>query len=392
MANLLLVTALIAVPYDVNKVASLSSKSGSSNGDDDSEGMASTVIVLKGERHTGTEFVDATVMKNFDVGRNGYVYGLVKEEGTEKTEAVCKPHEGDGSFACWKHGYANVTGDFECADPQADNPRAKRACTKKVLLSVTRNPYSWLTRMYCEPYTCVGCTTHSTGSFSKFLREPFRYFPLELIRSRGSSDSCVEHSDAAKCLKGGKHKDVPVDEAKTPTHLWMQKVRSYHNWTGPAVHVCQKDFESARTTKAKLVDPLRKLGVPLSRDGQKGGDPRPVDSDAKETHKRKGTYSLEGLQIAVDEETGKEQKWLGAYSQEDLDYVNSILTDEDLATCGYTRVRTVAVSEPATSEQRGVHAASSQVSAKGWSPQKAKEAHYAACGWWQPAAAEAYAD
>jgi len=370
MASLLLVTTLIAVPYDVHNVASLS-ESRSSSGDGDSEEWASTVIVLKGERHMGTEFVDATVMKNFDVGKNGYVFGYRKESSSWQTGTQCSTDHHDSSFACWKHGYANETGNFQCVDPNGANPRARQACTKKILLSVTRNPYSWLTRMYCKPYTCVGCTTKLNGPFSQFLREPFRYFPLELIRDHSGGNGCVDHDDATACIKG-KEQDVPVDEAATPAHLWMQKVRSYHNWTGPAVHVCQKDFETAKMATKKLIDPLRKLGVPLSSDGQKGGDPRPVDSDATESHKRKGTYSEEGLQITIDEEKGKTQSWLSAYSQEDLDYVNNILTDTDLAKCGYKRVTQAQQSIAVHAASRGSSRHQDGSTSKSWSQQREK--------------------
>ena len=194
---------------------------------------ATEQFVIKGERHTGTNFLHTLLAHNF---------GLATCPGERDAQcALCSSHcvtcegapaEDDGpptlptpeerheclkgQQACWKHGYA-------CA-ACSDNYGSERALLPAHVFLV-RSPYSWVLSMRERPYGMEGSFVARDGGIngtdlSAFLRMPVsdeqwhRVLPYD-----------------KRTLANG----IPADEGGAcypDTHdnvlqLWNEKVRSY---------------------------------------------------------------------------------------------------------------------------------------------------------------------
>ena len=292
------------------------------------------MVYMKGERHMGTEFLLSTIRNNFELETRGGTHVLLAPasiNGVKTPAPSCDPQLHDGTFCCWKHGYPNENCPGEvCYGTSSDGKQKfEIPCTEKMLVTTTRNPYSWMTAMWITPYTCVSCKLRPDASFSEFLRSPFKYFPREFPGGKK-----LPAPDLTKALK---HDHPPLDSHVSIAALWTDKVRSYHAWNGPAIHMCQKDWTNRTYVHETLIEPLRAFGMPRTQESSiSSHDILPISSDDGESSKRKGIYTWSGLEATVAMES--DDSWMGFYTQSDLDFVNGFLHDEDLAKCGYKRV------------------------------------------------------
>lgn len=102
-------------------------------------------VNLKGERHTGTFFMEALIQHNFAPktcpNTGGFEGNCAKcAHGFEKSSSEPTAN----TYCCWAHGYANA----QCAGFTAQQYPAH--------VFLTRSPYTWALAMHAQPYEYEG--------------------------------------------------------------------------------------------------------------------------------------------------------------------------------------------------------------------------------------------
>lgn len=263
-------------------------------------------IAIKGERHTATHFLTATLDLN-----------------AANTNAICPSTDGPNDqcsacvtcgmgcdkaphadlYCCWKHGYATDG----CAADSYSPPAAE-------ILTIVRSPYPWLLSMHDEPYDYRNNATGTQtppASFSDFLRAPF-----VTTRPVPSAASAADDTHA------------------TPMALWVAKVRSYLSLSSTK-HVRFRHYPDLFKADAMA----KKLAAVGRATGYAFGDTFSfplVDTGAND--KFDWTFS----RAAFDEAARYEEQleWLAHWTQADLDYANSQLPDELFEQTGLERQTT----------------------------------------------------
>ena len=113
------------------------------------------LIVIKGERHTGTNFIT-------NVLENSFGSGIRVLGGASDPDPMisCNPFEREPplTYCCWKHGYASTfCHGFQSPDLPALPAGAVASLPPHVFL--VRSPYPWLLSMHDEPYDYDGDLT-----------------------------------------------------------------------------------------------------------------------------------------------------------------------------------------------------------------------------------------
>ena len=173
-------------------------------------------IVLKGERHCATNFVQAILNTNYgddaceiNGGANCWRYNCATFDPATSipdmrtcclnrdtcSECTHNPpaEPSNTTYCCWKHGYAN---------PGCVGYTASAVYPAHVF--VVRSVYPWLLSLHAAPYDLLG---PRPDRFSDFLRAPFDYTPKYYMQP-----------DVGDAL---------MDRHVNPVQMWNAKLRSY---------------------------------------------------------------------------------------------------------------------------------------------------------------------
>ena len=284
------------------------------------------LIVIKGERHTGTNFITNILEKSF-----GSAIRVLSGASDQDPMVSCNPFEREPphTYCCWKHGYASTwCHGFQSPDLPALPGGIVSSLPPHVFL--VRSPYPWLLSMHDEPYDYDGDLTFN---FSQFIRAPFSYVPRD--------------------LQGTSVADNP-DYHANPIQLWNAKVRSYLQFESDVHSNDDSDGHRkdraivARVTHETLYDlkSLTKSLAPLLN----------ISADVKDTVIKYPPFALYNNKFGEafskrDFEEAKqyevEQRWLDLLSQEDLDFINMELENNVVEQVGLQVVLEARGSEPA---------------------------------------------
>ena len=292
-------------------------------------------LMLRGERHTGTNFLDAIVQANlrraplhqrevaalaaplrarkcydfFGVSTPCYVphgpfSGCVAQCADPARSQCASPSDPlrtgsasalrPSSYCCWKHGPIDPTCQY--------TPRASA-----YIISV-REPYAWLAAMHREPYEYLGSRNLR---FGEFLRRPYAEKPPYYLR-------LARHAD--------------------PVTMWAERVRSYFALPPAArlfVHIDEL-FDLDRLSVQ--LSPLLRMGF-LRRPGQSALVYPPWAKELSKYNKYWGRFDHAGFVRAKRQLSNR--SWAWQYTQADLDYANARIPEELLAGLGMRRVRSI---------------------------------------------------
>ena len=262
---------------------------------DDDTGSYYPLIVMKGERHTGTNFLTTVLEKSFG-DSNIRVTGGVSDKDPMVS---CNPFEREPrhTYCCWKHGYASTwCHGFQSPDLPALPGGAVQQLPAHAFL--VRSPYPWILAMHNEPYDYNG---DRGANFSEFIRAPFAYVPHD--------------------YQGSTLADKP-DYHANPIQLWNAKMRSYIQFESEALgraitvqltHEMLYDLEIL----IKRLKPLMNISSSFNETVFEY-PPFSLYND-----KFGSSFSKAEFQEAKRYEA--EQMWLNLLSQEDLDFINAEL-------------------------------------------------------------------
>lgn len=290
---------------------------------------AAPELVLKGERHTGTHWAASTLERNFGHAACPNVLAMCTEscDGTGELS--------EGTYCCWKHGYANASCPYNGLSPAPSH------------VQLVRSPYSYLLALYMEPYEYFGCNEvpcqcdpngpptvaycpcsaeSSCGTFSQFLRSQFTYNPSDCENPRYPT-ACDHYSYN--------------DTLASPVELWNRKSRFYNTSAAPLV----------RVTHLQMFDPqaMSRAFTLLATE-----HPYTLTAEAAASLAANGTLLLPPLgedeskfanlfsanEFFNAKRYEEHKEWLELYTQEDLDFVNDRLDVDVLALWGFDRVWT----------------------------------------------------
>ena len=295
-------------------------------------------LILKGERHTGTNLLQAVVTTN--LGYDGQVLDL------DATYRFCfSPLTvRAGLNCCWKHGFV----DDRCS------PAYKSA--KPAFLLLVRSVYPWLLAMHREPYEYNGALfpkpyNQSQQNFSAFLRSPANYERVWLADHPSNAYRTTSKYDGVYLVEPYEHDN--------PIVMWRNKMRSYLELNTSKVLLTHDDLYDQHKLSAKL-NGLTPAGFHYKKDAynestQLFAYPPMADSDgAGDKYTRAFTRS-KFEESKADSDANKH--WLSSFSQEDLDFVNSHLTEELMQALDLHMVRSVSEAPGAPGAAPAVKAA-----------------------------------
>ena len=255
------------------------------------EGSLPRRAVQKGERHSGNNFLQSMLDKNFEQNPEG--------GGCETSSDVSARH-----FCCWTHGMASD----ECAAAFTPPP--------SVYVLLVRNPYAWLLAMNGEPYEYDGW---KSGRLSSFLRAPFSYAPYPMYAG-------AEHH---------RHDN--------PVKLWGAKVAAYLSLRTPKLLLTHDELYDEGAVRAKLELLTTRHGIARRAGLTAVVYPNFTTSAGNNNHNRE--FTLAEFEAARAYE--REQRWASSYSQEDLDFVNSQLDAAHMAELRFEMLTTAPAASPA---------------------------------------------
>ena len=178
-------------------------------------------ILVKGERHSGTNFLFALLRVNFGVA----VRPFRAYEYHVGCEAAAQP-SGDTN-CCSKHGFPSGACVF--SPPVA------------VLVAIMRSPYSWLAAMRRECY----CDKEDRVKYRKMSFDAFLRAPLKLAPAYSSASS--------RCH--------PTKGCENPVVAWSAVADSYANYASTVkILLRQSDLFSIEALSEKLIAPLQARG------------------------------------------------------------------------------------------------------------------------------------
>ena len=264
-------------------------------------------IVLKGERHTSTNFMHSILLQSFGSG----VCTTADAQCAACDDTQIEPTP--TTYCCWKHGYANS----EChgwydSDPYPDH------------VFMERSIYPWLLSMHDEPFEYYGLKSVDKSveaSFSDFIRQPFSYAPED----------------------GGGAYNV-TDTAENPIQLWNAKLSSYQefmsNVTGDITYInittdTLYDLDKLRHAMQPLLDDgytlikgQEKISYPPMSNGFNGSEVPGASTGADWDY---GEFLLAKLYDA-------QQLWKGLLTQDDVDFINSQVNISLMKKAGFDMV------------------------------------------------------
>ena len=292
-------------------------------------------LVIKGERHTGTNFLHEIVALNLGEracpGHRGSQCAdpcrahcasaaLFKTAGDEQFKKEAAP-ESVGLLAqcCWKHGYA----DAGCG--------ASYAADAAFVLLV-RSPYPWALAMQQNGYGLKvnGSSMGLELSLRDFLRLPATDDDWHILDSWGPRQkNGIPAEETGGC---------PSDAHANVLQLWNAKVASYLALARSGEH----GPLAVNLTSEQLYDlgPVRRALGRLTASGryalERGATSASYPEFADIDFKMQGKFSKSAFSEAAAYE--RERAWLELLSQEDLDWINSQVDEKLMAAFGLERV------------------------------------------------------
>ena len=292
-------------------------------------------LILKGERHTGTNLLQSIITTN--LGYDGQVLDL------DATYRFCfsPPEVRNGTNCCWKHGFV----DDKC-------DRAYKSSQPAFLLLV-RSVYPWLVAMHREPYEYNGPNfpapyNQSDQNFSAFLRAPANYERVWLADHPSNAYRMTSKYDGVYLVEPYQHAN--------PIVMWRDKMKSYLNLRTPKVLVTHDDMYDQQKLSDKL-NGLTEAGFHYKKDAY---DPQtklfaypPMDDSDDMGDKYTQQFTRKKFEASkADSDASKH--WLSEFTQapaahtprtcaprhapgdatiaaraqEDLDFVNSHISEE----------------------------------------------------------------
>jgi hypothetical protein len=240
--------------------------------------------MVKGERHTGTTFMQALLRHTFPDDTR-----LMREH----FHAGCDPHKqprlmqpDDTLLCCSKHGALGHQCDY--------------APPKPLLVLLLRNPYAWLSANFFIPYG--GCGTGN--NFSTFLRGTYTTFGM--------------------CK--------PWRRRSSPMAVWNEQALSFQRRANTSAAVLVRDRDLF--TEHLLLSKLREIGRRLSpRDQTRVSYALPHTLPRL----RGGQKQWSRTSYHAEEAKYRLQPWRKMFTATDLYWVNSQLSQE--AMVGFSWVR-----------------------------------------------------
>jgi hypothetical protein len=294
-------------------------------------------LMLRGERHTGTNFLDAIVQYNF--WRAPKHQRAVTALAAPLRARKCYNFKGVSTPCYVPHGpFSGCVA--QCADPTAkqcanssdrlrtDSASALRpssyCCWKHGALDPTcryiprvsayviavREPYAWLAAMHREPYEYLGSRKLS---FAEFLRRPYAEKPAYYLQR-------TRHAD--------------------PVAIWAKCVRSYLALPPAArlfVHI--DDLFDLVRLGSQLSPLLLRMGF-VRRPGLTALVYPPWATELNQYNKYWGRFDHAGFVHA--KHLLSNRSWAWQYTQADLDYINARIPETLLASLGMRLVRSLA--------------------------------------------------
>ena len=153
-------------------------------------------LVLKGERHMGTNFLAAQLKHNFDQGFRGFLLGSSPVMGEAEGCSRTVERASAGLCCCCKHGYGAASCNASFTPGVAAH------------VVTVRHPFTWLVQMHHVTYE--DDASHEKP-FGAWLRAPIT-----------SNRYCYNLDEYA-------------DTVATPVDLWIAKVKSYIGLPDPKV-------------------------------------------------------------------------------------------------------------------------------------------------------------
>ena len=284
------------------------------------EWISFPTLILKGERHTGTNLLQEIVTTNLN-----YTNQVLDLDATYR---FCFAPDAvrHGLNCCWKHGFA----DDRCT------PSYKTA--KPAYLFLVRSVYPWLLAMHREPYEYNGprhpeAYAQSQQNFSAFLRAPANYERVWLAEDPSNAYRLTSKYDGTYLVEPYTHDN--------PVAMWRDKMRSYLNVSAPRVIVTHDDMYDQQKLSTKL-NGLSNGGfhfIPGKYNETSGlfAYPPMDDSDSL-GDKYTRLFTLKKFeQSKADSDANK--RWLSSFTQADFDFVNSQLDEELMQQLGLDMVR-----------------------------------------------------
>lgn len=249
--------------------------------------------ITKGERHCGTNFIDAVLRHNFGDGavhawtdHSNTVYSGCDIKEQPRLALTDGGHAGPDSryYCCAKHGVPSTACVWPHAAPVAG------------VVFLMRSPYAWIPEMRASPYGAVRVKQYP--NFSWFLHSPFPDY-VNIKFGDASPGHHIMHA--------------------TPMAMWSSKVGACRRYAsqaavagGPAgVFVSYTDLFNASALAAKLVPALAAWGFPSRRhanatynkasdDGGTASAPQQgADEDEDEDE---GVVAADGFELPLDAE------------------------------------------------------------------------------------------
>ena len=294
-------------------------------------------LMLRGERHTGTNFLDAIVQYNFrraprhqravaalaaphrarqcynffGVSSPCYVphgpfSGCVAQCADATLKQCANPSDRlridsasalrPSSYCCWKHGELDPTCRY--------TPRVS------AYVITVREPYAWLAAMHREPYGYLGSRKLT---FAEFMRRPYAEKPpYYLHRTR--------HAD--------------------PVAIWAKCVRSYFALPPAArLFVQINDLFDLVRLGSQLSPLLLRMGF-VRRLGLTALVYPPWATELTKYNKYWGRFDHAGFVHAKLQLSNR--SWAWQYTQADLDYINARIPEKLLVRLGMRLVRSLA--------------------------------------------------
>lgn len=309
--------------------------------------------MVKGERHTATNFVRAILQHSFGAC-NPVPEGADTSCPYCGQCAHCDPRfvsePSPTTYCCWKHGYASVgcRGWYH-----------SRVYPAHVF--VIRSIYPWLLAMHRQPYEYDGPALRGPHGlkFSEFIRREFQYAagpqgaaPRTVSRALHFSPALAAHCCPPRALPVWVRRYAPMpyqgskEAHANPIQLWNAKVRSYVAFSAHA------NVTSVNLTHGELYDEdaLRRRLQPLlaaSSNYTLRTPSRRVEYPpfAKAQRKFYEDFTQAGFEQAKADV--QRQAWQAHITQKDLDYINAEVSAELMSAFGLPLVTTSAAAADA---------------------------------------------
>ena len=211
---------------------------------------------------------------------------------------------------------------------------------KPAFLLLVRSVYPWLLAMHREPYEYNGALfpqpyNQSQQNFSAFLRSPANYERVWLADHPSNAYRTTSKYDGVYLVEPYEHEN--------PIVMWRNKMRSYLELNTSKVLLTHDDLYDQYKLSAKL-NGLTPAGFHYKKDAynestQLFAYPPMADSDSAGDKYTRAFTRRKFDESKADSDANK--RWLSSFSQEDLDFVNSHLTEELMHALDLHMVRSV---------------------------------------------------